>query len=279
MNTIQNFAELNKYAHVYQFDVEYKENLNFDIQREYKKEAVKNDFSILQNSILEMNKETDFRLGDFVLLPDGQFVRFTHIWEDSIQTYTDGSFYLSKSGYLSYSGSLDSGIKKEDLILTNDKKLGQVWFFSQGEAGGNRGVYANIEFRVYKVKKGADLSGVPQVARLKKQKHIEKSETITRINGNGQPYTMHLPEIIILKPHKEYKDKFIKGEFLTLAGLKFKISHWGNAHFQPMKITQINKLVKMYSFKGEFHNNATSKNILYLEETPNDDFKRYTNFK
>ena len=86
---------------------------------------------------------------------------------------------------------------------------------------------------------------------------------------------MFMPEVVILKPHSSYKDKMIKGENFTLSGLNFKVCYWGNARVQPMKRSQIDKLLNDYDFKGEFHNNATNKNILYLEENKEGSFKRY----
>ena len=55
---------------------------------------------------------------------------------------------------------------KNDLILTNETKLSQIWIFHQGHSGGGRGVHYNIPFKVYKTKKEADLSGIPQIKKL-----------------------------------------------------------------------------------------------------------------
>lgn len=120
---------------------------------------------ILAQRVAAFNRRTGARVGDFLKLkvPDArcqEYVRFSHDWEDSLQTSECGSFYLSESGFISFSGGLDRGIKREDLIETEEKKLGNIWFFDQGISGAARGVDFPIECRVFVPKPDADLSGV-----------------------------------------------------------------------------------------------------------------------
>lgn len=96
------------------------------------------------------------RVGDWVILPDGDYRRFTHDWGDGMQTtvrkdkgHYNASFYFGK-GYMEFSGSLDPSIKKDCLTLTDETKAGSIWFFHHGEVGAHRGVYSEVPCRVYK---------------------------------------------------------------------------------------------------------------------------------
>ena len=106
------------------------------------------------------------RIGDYLYIPSDdpripEYSRFTHIWDDTAQTAgtEHGSYYLGESG-LSYSGGLDPGVEKSDLVLTGDYKNGDVWFFDGDIGGAGRGVTFSIPMQVYTVYPGTDLSGV-----------------------------------------------------------------------------------------------------------------------
>src|SRR5215475_5207388 len=98
------------------------------------------------------------RVGDFLLTADG-YLRFTHDWGDAIQTTvhpghpcnSDASFYLSKNGHVSFSGSLDPSIDKSNLIETEEKQEGCFWFFHHDFWGAGRGVNFRISCRVFKL--------------------------------------------------------------------------------------------------------------------------------
>ena len=101
----------------------------------------------------ELAKKEGPRVGDWLIKDDGTFTRFTHDWCDSIQVGGEGgSFHLSEYG-CSYSGSLDPSVKKDQMELTEVEKLGRVWIWDLGLAGASRGVYYEIPFRVYRMKK------------------------------------------------------------------------------------------------------------------------------
>ena len=95
------------------------------------------------------------RVGDFLRV-DGGYLRFTHDWDDSIQTtvrpkhpcHGDASFYLS-DGHVSFSGSLDPAIYKNLLRDTGEKRDGSFWFFHHNSAGAGQGVYFKIPCRVF----------------------------------------------------------------------------------------------------------------------------------
>ncbi len=143
-------------------------NQKMDMQK------VKDDLKLLK----EFSKKFSSRVqaleipavGDCILLPDGQVVYFCSVYETKGQTCESGSFALSKNGFLSYSGGLDTGIFFSDIFLTDEKYVLPIWFAHKGYLCGDSAIYANMECRVWKTKDGADLSGIPQVARLRKQK-------------------------------------------------------------------------------------------------------------
>ena len=68
------------------------------------------------------------RIGDFCIMPNGSFERFSYDWGESIQTSPGGSFYLGR-GYASFSGSLNPAIPKERIKATPTYKEGEFWIF------------------------------------------------------------------------------------------------------------------------------------------------------
>ena len=284
---LKNFLTLNRWANSYAYNLKQAEGdynpylqpkeIDINIQPESLINNALKDLQIIKSREQEYNKIKGLRIGDFIHLPDNTYTQITHIWnqDGQVQTGNNGSMHLG-SGYISRSGSLDSGLNAKDLILTEETKQGTIWIFHKGFSGANRGVNYKINFRVYKTKPGADLSGIPQIEALKKQKIIEQSETITRINGNGQEYTMHMPEIIIIRGAADRKLK--RGETINISSLKF-VSDSYHLKAQPMKLKQINNLLKHNNFKGEFYNNASNKNKLYLEPTTAEDNRKYKEFK
>ena len=94
------------------------------------------------------------RVGDWIREPTGRMTRATYDWgDDSIMQHggdMHGQFYLG-AGYISYSGGLDTGIKKASLKLTNEIKPGKVWFFKRDYAAAHNGIDYMVNFRVYEV--------------------------------------------------------------------------------------------------------------------------------
>ena len=273
-NKIQDFLGINRSTNSYAYDLDYEfewdtrkqKPIDLKKQSETVLKNAKEDLKYFFNAANEYEKREGFKIGAKIELPDGSHTYITHVWSDTVQTGNQGSCFLSKCGHISRSGGLDSGLKKSDLILTEKTDKILVWFWHMGWSGANRGVNYYLPVQVYKTKKGCDLSGIPQIAENKRQKLIAKSETITRINGNGQPYTMHMPELRIIKPHPQYTEKIKDLKSFVLAGLRFDVMCNGIAKCQPMKKAEIDKLLSMYDFKGTFYNNCGSKNTLYLED-------------
>src|SRR5204862_6361015 len=92
------------------------------------------DFHLLEARINNFNGRQGPRVGDFVIMPDETFLRFTHDWSDvggGIQTTcpesTNQSFYFSEQGFCDYSGSLDEPLPIEALGDTLQNRQGSVW--------------------------------------------------------------------------------------------------------------------------------------------------------
>ncbi|MET4190750.1 MULTISPECIES: hypothetical protein [unclassified Bradyrhizobium] len=106
--------------------------------------------------LLEWDAIPGPRVGDFVIMPDGDERRFTHDWGDDIQTtvkrdknHFNASFYFGGT-YMEFSGSLDPALLKSKLVDTGETRLGSAWFFHHGEVGGGNGVHFTMPCRVFK---------------------------------------------------------------------------------------------------------------------------------
>jgi hypothetical protein len=113
------------------------------------------DRAILAQRIAEWQAyEGGPRVGEYVVTPKG-YLRFTHDWDDSIQTTVkpgyDQSFFFGKGGYMSFSGSLDPAIPKDQLELTSEIREGACWFFSHDHMEAHNGVYGQtVPCRVWR---------------------------------------------------------------------------------------------------------------------------------
>jgi hypothetical protein len=128
------------------------------------------DAEILARREALYNARPGPRVGDFVFLPgETEPRRFTHAWDDVIQTTSGpgagGSFHLGEhdswgagphEAYVSFSGSLARGVSRKCLQETNETKRGGVWFFHHGFSGANRGVDASMDFRVFRAVGASD---------------------------------------------------------------------------------------------------------------------------
>lgn len=119
------------------------------------------DAGILAQKIKERETIDGPRVGDFVLMLDGSYRRFTHHWGDSIQTTVgrDGGhysacFYLGHDGCVSFSGSLDPAIPLSRIQDTGLYDSGGFWFFHHNSAGAHRGVNCFAKCRVFKEVRG-----------------------------------------------------------------------------------------------------------------------------
>lgn len=96
------------------------------------------------------NDPTKPRVGDFILTPEGKYLRVAYIWPDLIQTCESGSFYLG-CGSVSMSGGLDPGYPPEKLALMNQYKEGTFWTFHHDSAFAHNGIGISCACRVFKV--------------------------------------------------------------------------------------------------------------------------------
>ena len=111
---------------------------------------------ILSDRMKEYNRVRGARVGDWIREQNGRITRATHDWNepgkdtDTIQHggSEHGQHYLGK-GYLSYSGGLDTGIKKCQLKPTGEIKQGKVWFFIDDNHIAHNGIEYMVDFRVF----------------------------------------------------------------------------------------------------------------------------------
>jgi len=111
------------------------------------------DNAILARRVALWDEIIGPRVGDFCRLIDGTTRRFTHDWDDSIQTSSafqpgDQSFYFG-DGYMSFSGSLDSAIPKTEFVPTDETLDGSAWFFHNDHMRAHNGVYFKVPCRVF----------------------------------------------------------------------------------------------------------------------------------
>ena len=113
------------------------------------------NFAILKERARAYANRTGPRVGDFVQMPDGMLLRFTHDWTNDIQTThkefpTDASFYLGHSG-VSFSGTLDAPILKSKLRDTGETRPGTFWFFRNNFTQAHNGTSVRIPCPVWTV--------------------------------------------------------------------------------------------------------------------------------
>jgi hypothetical protein len=108
---------------------------------------------ILAERSASLDKKTGIRVGDYLKLSNGQYLRFSHDWGDAVQTSKsvgDSSFYLGNEG-CSFSGSLYPAIEKAKITQIQETKLGSVWFFKNDYHTAHNGSSFEIPFRVFEL--------------------------------------------------------------------------------------------------------------------------------
>lgn len=234
--------------------------IDFDKIKPYQIEAAQKDLDILKSRIELFDKRTGPRVGDYLELPYGILTRFTHAWDDGIQIGGGSSSYYLGNGYISYSGGLDPSIEYSAIVPTDKKKDGVIWFFHGDSAGGGRGVYSTIPFRVFKLADWYDSSTIWMVRDEERRLYREKAEKITRTNGNGQQYTLPVPEIHLQNVTKEQVEEIQK-----ISGLVFEPMAFNCFRCQPLKISETLAVTSYPYWDGTYYNNGTYKNTLYLK--------------
>ncbi len=87
------------------------------------------------------------------------------------------------------------------------------------------------------------------------------AETITRVNGNGRPYTVGLPKIVI----QGHMNDVALAHITENTGLVFVVGSWGNLEAQPTESKQIVALMMTYNFKSRYFNNSDANNTIFLK--------------
>lgn len=129
---------------------------HFPDKEKYYQKCMDLNIPLLKEREKRFNEKSGPRVGDYVLLPNGKYDRFTQEYEnkDWIQAggSSESSFYFFPSGGLTYSGTLNEGYPRKDLILTSETKDGKCWFFDRDRGAANNGVYFRSTFRVFRLK-------------------------------------------------------------------------------------------------------------------------------
>ncbi|BDI20966.1 hypothetical protein ANSO36C_67680 (plasmid) [Nostoc cf. commune SO-36] len=117
--------------------------------REHNPEIDEKDWIILEERAIAFAKETEPMSGDFLEFADGIIRRISHVWPDSVQSSTSGSWYLGLS-YMSFSGGLYTGIPSETLSIQEEKRMGSCWFFHHGYQTAHNAINVKVPCRVWK---------------------------------------------------------------------------------------------------------------------------------
>lgn len=113
---------------------------------------MKTNETILEERTKLFNKRPGVRVGDFLKLSNGKYLRFSHNWGNKVQTsgVDKGSFYFG-NGYCEFSGSLYAPIDKSKLTQLDETAEGDIWIFNNNEICAHNGVYFKIKFRVFEI--------------------------------------------------------------------------------------------------------------------------------
>ena len=116
------------------------------------------------------------RLGDYLIHGSGFAERFCHDWGDEIQTTEGGSFHLFEGGGVSFSGGLNQGVPKAQLVDTGEMRPGCFWIFHHNQTRAHNGVRFQIPCRVYRLA----VDPAAPVLRVSWVKGTEAGELLTR---------------------------------------------------------------------------------------------------
>lgn len=83
----------------------------------------------------------------------------------------------------------------------------------------------------------------------------------TKINGNGKPYEISVPKLVLWTTLNEVAIANIELQ----TGLKFVEANNGCMIAQPADFSQIGFLLTTYNFKTRYYNNLSFKNEIHLK--------------
>jgi hypothetical protein len=122
---------------------------------------MKRDLMLFKNIQQDLLETKEPREGEFVEYEDGQFARISNL-RGQLQLSNSIGVYVSEGGCSKASGctwdpNLDhiekSRLAVENLMPISETRKGRCWTFSEANAGGDRGVYFEIDFKIWKLKK------------------------------------------------------------------------------------------------------------------------------
>jgi hypothetical protein len=110
------------------------------------------DENILFERVTRRSHHQGMRIGDFVILKDGDVRRVTFDWGPDVQLTVNGeggSFYLTANGVMDYSGGLSLPFKKTRFAMKTELREGACWFFHHDRPRAHNGVAASVPCRVF----------------------------------------------------------------------------------------------------------------------------------
>ena len=111
------------------------------------------NLAILGTIMTRQHQRTHPGVGDWLRFTDGSLRRISHDWGDEvqhgIQHSKDGSFHLSQSGHVDFSGGLEPGIDRTVLQPDTAQREARFWIWDHGHAGAGRGVHITIPTPVW----------------------------------------------------------------------------------------------------------------------------------
>lgn len=109
------------------------------------------DVALIVDRLSTLYQQPDPRQGDWIDFADGVQQRVAHVWTDNgrVQTTDGGSFHLGEYGGCSFSGSLDPGVHRDTLTMTDKRRFGSAWIFHHDHACARNGVSFRARFRVF----------------------------------------------------------------------------------------------------------------------------------
>lgn len=176
------------------------------------------DFNIIQERVKALDQVPGPRVGDFLNIAYGKYVRFTHHWGDCLQTgSTTGSYYLN-SGSVSFSGGLDSAIplKYIEPYDYEPVKEGSIWIFSKGWPKAHSGVYLTVPFRVFRISRQQQV--LTEIEALIKNDRMPEDHPLFICDKNSPQWQGALTEYYFYRNAYKMDEMLIKGCEINRSG-------------------------------------------------------------
>lgn len=110
-----------------------------------------NQYNILAKYLAKFNEIKGPRIGDYILLDDGKYMRICVSLGNDFQMIESGhGSFCIQGGSCDYSGACGPVIESSKLRFIHEYKLGSVWFFKDGFPAAHSGIDGEVPFRVFK---------------------------------------------------------------------------------------------------------------------------------